>query len=107
MAVGIFAVLVMGDGEVGNLTSRGVVERAPDYFAVGGGLMLATITGPATLVGFDPAANLAEEAKDPFRTVPRAIVVGLLPGGLFFLAVLRFDRRAMETEPGEADSFTT
>ncbi|MER6561376.1 hypothetical protein ABT300_27335 [Streptomyces sp. NPDC001027] len=32
------------------------------------------ITGLATLVGFDSAANLAEEAKDPHRTVPRAIV---------------------------------
>ncbi|MFD6967782.1 APC family permease [Streptomyces sp. NPDC059949] len=68
----VIAVAVTGDGAVGNLTSRGVVEHAPDYFAVGGGLMLAMIMGLATLVGFDSAANLAEEAKDPFRTVPRA-----------------------------------
>ncbi|MFI1151166.1 hypothetical protein [Streptomyces sp. NPDC020817] len=35
------------------------------------------------------------------------IVVGPLLGGLFFLAMLRFDRQATETEPGGADSFTT
>ncbi|MFJ1974022.1 amino acid permease [Streptomyces sp. NPDC087903] len=34
------------------------------------------------------------------------IVAGLLLGGLFFLAMLRFDRQAMEIEPGEVDVFT-
>ena len=29
---------------------------------------LAMLMGPATLVGFDAAANLAEEAKDAHRT---------------------------------------
>ncbi|WP_327595033.1 amino acid permease [Streptomyces chartreusis] len=68
------AVVVTGHGAAGNLTSRGITENAPDYFDVGGGLMIAMIMGLATLVGFDSAANLAEEAKDPFRSVPRAIV---------------------------------
>jgi amino acid transporter len=62
---------VKGDGAVANLTSRGITQNDPGYFAVGGGLMLAMIMGLATLVGFDSAANLAEEAKDPFRSVPR------------------------------------
>ena len=70
----LIAVAVTGDGSVSNLTSRGVAEGAPDYFAIGGGLMAAMIMGLGTLVGFDAAANMAEEAKDPFRTVPRAIV---------------------------------
>ena len=66
----VVAVAVTGNGSVGNLTSRGVAENAPDYFAVGGGLMLAMIMGLATLVGFDAAANLAEEAKDPLPQRP-------------------------------------
>ncbi|WP_328397914.1 hypothetical protein OHS70_15785 [Streptomyces sp. NBC_00390] len=34
------------------------------------------------------------------------IVVGLLlVGGLFFLVMLKFDRQALETEPGEARAF--
>lgn len=84
----IIAVTVTGDGAVGNLTSRGVVEQAPDYFAVGGGLMLAMIMGLATLVGFDSAANLAEEAKDPFRTVPRAIVGSVVAAGVLGMLFL-------------------
>lgn len=35
------------------------------------------------------------------------IVAGLLfLGGLFFLAMLSLERQAMETEPGDVDSFT-
>ena len=84
----IVAVLVTGNGSVDNLTSRGVTENAPNYFAVGGGLMLAMIMGLATLVGFDSAANLAEEAKDPFRTVPRAIVGSVVAAGVLGLVFL-------------------
>ena len=84
----IIAVAITGTGSVDNLTSRGVTENAPDYFAVGGGLMLAMIMGLATLVGFDAAANLAEEAKDPFRTVPRAIVGSVVAAGVLGLLFL-------------------
>ena len=63
-------------------------QDAPDYFAVGGGLMLAMIMGLATLVGFDSAANLAEEAKDPFRSVPRAIVGSVVAAGVLGLVFL-------------------
>ncbi|MFJ3793242.1 APC family permease [Kitasatospora sp. NPDC090091] len=84
----IIAVVVSGDGSVDNLTSRGIAADAPDYFAVGGGLMLAMIMGLATLVGFDSAANLAEEAKDPYRSVPRAIVGSVLAAGVLGLLFL-------------------
>ena len=92
IALGI-AVAITGEGSAANLTSRGITENAPNYFAVGGGLMMAMIMGLTTLVGFDAAANLAEEAKDPYRSVPRAIVgsvavAGLL--GMLFLIALTF-----------------
>ncbi len=42
----------------------------------------------------------------PAAAVPVVIVAGLLlVGGAFFLALLRFDRAALETEPGEAGAF--
>src|SRR4051794_33619134 len=92
LTIGLFvAVAVTGDGAVSNLTSRGVTEGAPDYFAIGGGLMAAMIMGIATLVGFDAAANMAEEAKDPFRTVPRAIVGSVVAAavlGMVFVIAL-------------------
>jgi amino acid transporter len=90
IALGI-AVAITGGGSTANLTSRGITENVANYFGVGGGLMVAMIMGLTTLVGFDAAANLAEEAKDPFRSVPRAIVgsvalAGLL--GMLFLIAL-------------------
>ena len=82
LTVALFiAVVVTGQGSAANLTSRGVTDGAPDYFSFGGGLMAAMIMGIATLVGFDAAANMAEEAKDPFRTVPRAIVGSVVAAG--------------------------
>jgi amino acid transporter len=36
--------------------------------------MAALLMGLSTLVGFEASANIAEEAKDPHRSVPRAIV---------------------------------
>ncbi|HTY28953.1 MAG TPA: amino acid permease [Mycobacterium sp.] len=83
LTVALFvAVAVTGTGSVGNLASRGIADGAPDYFSIGGGLMAAMIMGIATLVGFDAAANMAEEAKDPFRSVPRAIVGSVVAAGI-------------------------
>ena len=70
----VAAVMLTGHGSTQNLISQGIAEGAPNYFALGGGLMAALIMGLSTLVGFDASANMAEEAKDPFRSVPRAIV---------------------------------
>jgi amino acid transporter len=82
------AVAVTGNGSFGNLISRGVTENDPNYFAVGGGLMLAMVMGLTTLVGFDAAANLAEEAKDPYRSVPRAIIGSVVAASLLGLVFL-------------------
>ncbi len=53
--------------------------------------MAVMIVGLGTQVGFDSAANMAEEAKNPFRSVPRAIVGSVAAGsvlGLPFLIAL-------------------
>jgi amino acid transporter len=82
------AVATTGLGSVDNLTSRGITAGNADYFALGGGLMLAMLMGLSTLVGFEAAANLAEEAKDPHRTVPRAIFGSVLAAGILGLVFL-------------------
>jgi amino acid transporter len=82
------AVPMTGLGSLDNLTSRGVAAADVDYFAVGGGLMLAMLMGLATLTGFDAAANVAEEAKDPFRSVPLAIVGSVVAAGVLGLLFL-------------------
>jgi amino acid transporter len=84
----LIAMAITGRGSVDNLISRGVAADHVDYFALGGGLMLAMIMGLATLVGFDASANLAEEAKDPYRNVPRAIVGSVVAAGVLGLLFL-------------------
>lgn len=89
LVVALFiAVAVTGSGSAGNLTSEGVAAGSPEYFAFGGGLMAAMIVGMATLVGFDSAANMAEEAKDPHRSVPRAIVGSVAAAGVLGMLFL-------------------
>ena len=92
LVIGLGAAMVFtGGGTVDNLVSRGVTAGASDYFAIGGGLMAGMLMGLTTLVGFDSAANLAEEAKDPFRSVPRAIVSSVVASaalGLLFVVTL-------------------
>ncbi|SPM39852.1 Amino acid transporter [Mycobacterium numidiamassiliense] len=85
------AVLMSGDGKTANLFSHGVAEGNPNYYLIGGGLMGATIMGLNTLVGFESAANMAEEAADATRTVPRAIIGSVVASsvlGFLFLIVL-------------------
>jgi amino acid transporter len=89
LVIVLAAVMVFtGSGNLDNLTSRGIAAGDPNYFAIGGGLMAGGIMGLTTLVGFDSAANLAEEAKDPFRSVPRAIVASVLAAGVLGLVFL-------------------
>jgi amino acid transporter len=82
------AVATTGLGSVDNLTSRGITAGNANYFAVGGGLMLGMLMGLSTLTGFEAAANLAEEAKDPYRTVPRAIVGSVIAAGVLGMLFL-------------------
>ncbi|AZG44706.1 Putrescine importer PuuP [Gordonia insulae] len=101
----LVAAAVTGRGSVDNLVSRGVAEGSTNYFAFGGGLMAVMIVGLATLVGFDSAANMAEEARDPHRSVPRAIVGSVAAAGilgmLFLIALtVAIDDIAKVTEAG-------
>jgi amino acid transporter len=64
LVIGLGAVMLFtGSGTLDNLTSRGITAGAPNYFAIGGGLMAGMIMGLTTLVGFDSAATLAEEER--------------------------------------------
>jgi amino acid transporter len=89
LVIGLAVVMITsGSGHLDNLTSRGITAGSTDYWAIGGGLMAGMIMGLTTLVGFDSAANLAEEAKDPFRSVPRAIVGSVVAAGVVGLLFL-------------------
>lgn len=80
---------------VDNLFSKGAVP-AEDYWSFGtatsaGPWMLGFLLGAFTIVGFESAANLAEETKHPEVVVPRAMWQAVLASGvlgfLFLLVV--------------------
>jgi amino acid transporter len=81
--------------DVDNLFSRGAIP-AHGYWSFGdwnsaGPWMLGFLLGAFTIVGFESAANLAEETNDPERVVPRAMCTAVLASGVlgfvFIIAV--------------------
>jgi amino acid transporter len=87
----LIAVAVTGDGSVSNLTSSGTIGDGSGYWAYNGPFMLAILIGAYTIVGFEAAANLAEETEEPTRVVPmamlRAVVVSVVVGLVFLVAL--------------------
>jgi len=50
-------------------------------------LGLGVVVAVFSLVGFEAATAFGEEAKDPLKTIPRAIIVSLILAGLFFVFI--------------------
>ena len=78
----------------GLLTGSNVVEALPKVVTPGGWTEWSAILSGAVLaffafVGFEDIVNVAEEAKDPKRTVPRATIITLVvSSSLYFLVAL-------------------
>ena len=51
------------------------------------GIALGVVTAIFSLVGFECATAFGEEAVEPLRTIPRAVIVSLLMTGAFFVLV--------------------
>ena len=71
---------------VGNLFSTGALPTE-GYFSIGtltevGPWIMGTLLGAFTIVGFESAANLAEETKQPAVVVPRAMYQAVLASGI-------------------------
>jgi amino acid transporter len=86
---------VRGDMDASNLFSKGSVA-AEGFWSFGdwtsaGPWMLGFLLGAFTIVGFESAANLAEETNDPERVVPRAMCQAVIASGalgfVFLVAV--------------------
>ena len=78
----------------GSLHAPDIVEVLPEAVTPTGWSEGAAILSGAVLaffafVGFEDIVNVAEEAKDPVRTVPRATIITLVvSSGLYFLVAL-------------------
>jgi amino acid transporter len=81
------AALLAGQGNWDNLWSTGIVPKA-GWFSWLGPVMLATVLGSFTLIGFETAANFAEETQDPRRVVPKSMIRALLAAGILGMIFL-------------------
>jgi amino acid transporter len=52
-----------------------------------GSLGLGVVVAIFSLVGFEAATAFGEEAKNPLKTIPRAVIVSLLLTGVFFVFI--------------------
>lgn len=89
VAIGI-AVLFFDKGDISNLVSKGTVV-SDHYWGWLGPFMLSALLGAFTLVGWESAANMAEETVNPKKVVPMAMVRAILLSGVIgtlFLIVI-------------------
>lgn len=81
------AALLAGQGDWGNLWSTGIVPEA-GWFSWLGPVMLATVLGSFTLLGFESAANFAEETQNPRRVAPKAMIRAVAAAGIIGMIFL-------------------
>ncbi|MFD9909976.1 APC family permease [Streptomyces sp. NPDC059063] len=101
LGIGAWAVLT-GDGEPSRLTE---FETDGSGYALLTGVLGATALGFFAFVGFEDSVNMAEETKDPQRTFPRAIFIGVAVTGTIYVLValvssLLVDHRTLEGSSG-------
>ncbi|QCR20298.1 APC family permease [Agrococcus sp. SGAir0287] len=79
----VIAALVIfgGGGDPGRLTT--FADGVPPI----SGAFAATITAFFSFLGFEAAANMAEEVKDPSRSYPRALFGAILTAAVVYLAI--------------------
>ncbi|MFC9125671.1 APC family permease [Streptomyces sp. NPDC057099] len=101
LTIGAWAVLA-GDGEPSRL---GEFQSEGTSFALLTSVLGATALGFFAFVGFEDSVNMAEETKDPVRTFPRAIFIGVAVTGTVYVLValvssLLVDYRVLEGSSG-------
>ncbi|MEU6768784.1 APC family permease [Streptomyces sp. NPDC046853] len=102
LAIGAYAVL-SGDGEASRLTE--FEAGGGTAYALMTGVLGATALGFFAFVGFEDSVNMAEETKDPTRTFPRAIFIGVAVTGTIYVLValvssLLVDYKVLEGSSG-------
>ncbi|KQS56892.1 amino acid permease [Geodermatophilus sp. Leaf369] len=82
-----------------------------DVFSVSPGtdvsaVFLGVVFGFLSFAGFEAAATLGEEAKNPRRDIPRAILGTALFGGVYFVVVTAVEMMAFGTDDAGVAAFT-
>jgi amino acid transporter len=83
--------IIAGTGSVDNLVDFAATGGAPGAGGTDGAVVTAVVAATSlaffAFVGFEDAANLAEETKDPARACARALVIALLTAAALYLTI--------------------
>lgn len=71
------------------------------------GIGLGVIAAIFSLVGFESATALGEEAKNPLRSIPRAVIWSLILTGLFFIFIAYVEISGLRGSNPSLDQLTT
>jgi amino acid transporter len=76
-----FSLWIIAKGGVGGNSLKPFDPGASSFQ----GILFGVVYGIALFIGFETAANLAEETKDPHRAIPRALTLAIGLGALYFV----------------------
>ena len=84
---GLLLVVVVAFPESAALSASFSALFAPVEFAHLNGIMLGSILAFYAYIGFEDMVNVAEEVRDPVRSMPRAILAALVISTLLYMVV--------------------
>jgi amino acid transporter len=87
-----------GAGPQGQIFTLSVFK--PEKGTGGSSLFLGAVFGFLAFAGFEGAATLGEEAREPRRTIPRAILGTVLIGGVFYVFTSAVEVMGFGTDRG-------
>lgn len=99
----LLAFIALGHHGSGSIDTDQLVLKGNSLSSLGLGVVVAIFS----LVGFECATAFGEEAKNPLKTIPRAVVVSLLLTGAFFVFISYIEIMALRTSNPSLDKLTT
>jgi amino acid transporter len=99
----LLAFIAIGHHGTGTIDTDQLVLKGNSLTSLGLGVVVAIFS----LVGFECATAFGDEAKDPLKTIPRAVVVSLLLTGVFFVFISYIEIMALRTSNPSLDKLTT
>ena len=104
VSVAILVRLATGSAPQGHRIDLSVFTVAPGTDA--SALFLGVVFGFLSFAGFEAAATLGEEAREPRRSIPRAILGTAIFGGVYFVFVTAVEVMGFGTDEAGVAAFT-
>lgn len=85
--VGLLIVIWVARPDLATLGNSLVAAMPPADFEVWNGILLGGILAFYAYIGFEDMVNVAEEVRDPIRTMPVAILIALVVSTLLYMTI--------------------